>query len=111
MSKTSPVGTSASKALERDLKNREFRQEWERLWPFEMIARKVIVRRAELGLSQKELAQRVGTSHSAISRIESGQHPTSVQTLIRLAEALELELVVDFKKKSAKSKMRRKIAA
>lgn len=108
MSKTSPVGTPASKALERDLKNREFRQEWERLQPFEMIARKVIVRRAQLGLSQKELAQRVGTSHSAISRIESGQHPTSVQTLVRLAEALDLELIVDFIKKPGKSKTQTK---
>ena len=33
---------------------------------------------------------------SAISRIESGQHPTTVQTLRRLAQALETHLVVGF---------------
>jgi transcriptional regulator with XRE-family HTH domain len=49
-----------------------------------------------LGLSQKEFAERVGTSHSAISRIESGRHRTSVATLKRLAEALDLRLVVGF---------------
>jgi len=38
----------------------------------------------------------MGTSHSAISRIESGQHPTTVQTLRRLADALETHLVVGF---------------
>ena len=36
------------------------------------------------------------TSHSAISRIESGQHATSVQTLQRLAEALEMRFVLGF---------------
>jgi transcriptional regulator with XRE-family HTH domain len=38
----------------------------------------------------------MGTSHSAISRIESGQHPTSVTTLQRLAAALELRFVMGF---------------
>jgi transcriptional regulator with XRE-family HTH domain len=45
------------------------------------------MRRANLGLTQEQLADRMGTSHSAISRIESGQHRTSVATLERLAEA------------------------
>jgi transcriptional regulator with XRE-family HTH domain len=47
-------------------------------------------------LSQEELAQRVGTSYSAISRIESGRHKTSVDTLQRLAAALGLRFVVGF---------------
>ena len=38
----------------------------------------------------------MGTSHSAISRIESGQHSTSVQTLQRLAAALEMRFVMGF---------------
>lgn len=47
-------------------------------------------------LSQSELADRMGTSHSAISRIEGGQHATTVETLRRLADALETHLVVGF---------------
>lgn len=47
-------------------------------------------------MSQAELAKRMETSHSAISRIESGRHPTTVQTLRRLATALETHLVVGF---------------
>jgi len=54
-----------------------------------------------LGLSQQELAERMGTSHSAISRIESGQHKTSVETLRRLADALGLRFVVGFEHGSA----------
>jgi transcriptional regulator with XRE-family HTH domain len=54
------------------------------------------MRRGELGLTQQVLAERMGTSHSAISRIESGQHRTSVATLERLAAALEVRLVLGF---------------
>jgi transcriptional regulator with XRE-family HTH domain len=67
-----------------------------RLTPYEGIARFVIMRRAELGLTQEQLAERMGTSHSAISRIESGQHRTSVATLERLAQALEVRFVIGF---------------
>jgi transcriptional regulator with XRE-family HTH domain len=56
----------------------------------------VIARRQALGLTQQELAACVGTSHSVISRIESGQRPTSVTTLRRLAEAFDTHLVVGF---------------
>ncbi len=52
-------------------------------------------RRAKAGV-EEELATRMGTSHSAISRIESGQHSTSVQTLQRLAAALEMRFVMGF---------------
>ena len=38
----------------------------------------------------------MGTSHSAISRIESGQHRTSVATLERLAKALNARFVMGF---------------
>ena len=56
----------------------------------------MIKHRAALGLSQKQLASRAGTSHSAISRIESGRHKTSVDTLQRVAGALGLRLVLGF---------------
>ncbi len=74
----------------------EYRAARERLAPYEGIARFVIMRRAELGLTQAQLAERIGTSHSAISRIESGQHRTSVATLERLAEALDVRFVMGF---------------
>jgi transcriptional regulator with XRE-family HTH domain len=61
-----------------------------------VIARFVIQRRAELGLTQAQLAERMGTSHSAISRVESGQHRTSVATLQRLAAALDARFVMGF---------------
>lgn len=92
----SPVGTPASTARQRRARNPEYLAEQRRIAQFEEIARLVIKHRAALGLSQAELAERLKTSHSVISRIESGQHKTSVQTLQRLAEALGLRFVMGF---------------
>lgn len=92
-----PVGAPASDARRhRARRSAEYRAAQGRLGPYEAIARFVIQRRAELGLTQEQLAERMGTSHSAISRIESGRHRTSVSTLERLAEALEARLVMGF---------------
>ena len=92
----SPIGTPHRESMRRRARDPEYLAELQRLAPYEALARIVIRRRGQLGLSQAELAQRMGTSHSAISRIESGKHPTTVQTLHRLAEALGTHLVVGF---------------
>jgi ribosome-binding protein aMBF1 (putative translation factor) len=97
-----PMGkTAAEGARARAARSAAYRREQRRVAGFEGLARLVISHRARLGLSQKELAERVGTSHSAISRIESGQHRTSVATLKRLADALDVRLVVGFESGSA----------
>ena len=43
------------------------------------------------GLTQQQLAERVGTSYSRISRIESDRQRTSLNTLLRIARALDLK--------------------
>jgi ribosome-binding protein aMBF1 (putative translation factor) len=92
----SPIGTPPAEAARRRRRDPAYRAAQERLAPYEGIARFVIMRRSELGLTQEQLAARMGTSHSAISRIESGQHRTSVATLERLAQALEVRFVIGF---------------
>src|SRR5713226_2711135 len=93
----SPIGsTVAEAAARRAARSPEYRAERERLREFEDIARLVIRFRAKHNLTQQELAKLVGTSHSAISRIESGQHKTSVETLRRIAKALDVRLVIGF---------------
>ena len=88
--------TSATEASIRRDQDSEYQAAKERLRPYEGVARFVIMRRGELGLTQEQLAKRMDTSHSAISRIESGQHRTSVATLERLAQALEVRFVIGF---------------
>ena len=78
--------------------------------PYEGIARFLITRRGELGLTQEQLALRMGSSHSAISRIESGRHRTSVATLERLAQALEVRFVMGFESGPADAPVRKPVA-
>ena len=69
----------------------------DRGWFFAAVADKVAERRQEVGLSQRELAELVGTTQSAIARLERGGRPPRIDTLLRIADALECELVVDLK--------------
>jgi ribosome-binding protein aMBF1 (putative translation factor) len=64
-------------------------------WFFAQIAERVAERRKELGLSQAELAELVATTQSAIARLESGGRPPRIDTLLRIANALDCELVVE----------------
>jgi ribosome-binding protein aMBF1 (putative translation factor) len=100
--RSSPVGAAVSDHLKDSLKDPEFRAEYERLAPYEELARIVIMRRAALGLTQAELAARMGTTASAVSRIESGQHVTNAQTLKKLADAFGVRAVFGFEAGSAK---------
>ena len=93
----SAVGATHRDSMRRRARGAAYRKELEGLRILERVARLVIARRAQLGLTQEELAERMGTSHSAISRIESGRHRTSVDTLQRLAAALETELEISFR--------------
>lgn len=107
----SPVGTAVSADIERERhESRTYRAEDDRIAGFEQLARIVIMRRAELGLSQEELAHRMSTTASVISRIESGQHATSAKTLKRLGEALGGHAVIGFDFGSAKRPKRELVA-
>lgn len=97
MAPKSPVGSTTQRERRRRANaSAAYRAEQQRLAQFEELARLVIKHRAALGISQQGLARRVGTSHSAISRLESGRHKTSVETLQRVAEALGVRFVFGF---------------
>ena len=66
-------------------------------WFFAQIAEQVVKERKALGLSQKELAELTGTTQSAIARLESGGRPPRIDTLLRIAEALDCELIVQLR--------------
>ena len=67
----------------------------DRGWFFAQIADRVAERRGAMGLSQRELAELCGTTQSAIARLERGGRPPRIDTLLRIAEALDCELVVE----------------
>ena len=66
-------------------------------WLFAQIAEQVADRRRELGLSQAELAHVCGTTQSAIARLESGGRPPRIDTLLKLAHALDCELHIELR--------------
>ena len=66
-------------------------------WLFAQIAEQVADRRRELGLSQAELAEICGTTQSAIARLESGGRPPRIDTLLKLAHALDCDLAVELR--------------
>jgi transcriptional regulator with XRE-family HTH domain len=56
--------------------------------------------RTEAGLSQRELAERMGTTQSVISRLEEGGGARNrIDTLARVATALDRHLVLSFPEK------------
>jgi transcriptional regulator with XRE-family HTH domain len=69
----------------------------DRGWFFAAVADQVADRRQAKGLSQRELAEIVGTTQSAIARLERGGRPPRIDTLLRIADALDCELVVELK--------------
>jgi DNA-binding XRE family transcriptional regulator len=82
----SPLGSgidSFEATLEADPAYREARR---RRAPYEYVARALIVYRMKANLSQKELAERAGTSPATIRRLERGDNAARHRTLKRLVE-------------------------
>mgnify|MGYP002336341572 CR=1 FL=1 len=67
---------------------------------FAAIAAEVAERRKDLLLSQAELADLCGTTQSAIARVERGLRPPRIDTLLRIARALDCELIVMLRRRT-----------
>ena len=78
------------------LKNPKVKAEYDKLQPEFAMIQAVIDARAKTGVTQKELARRIGTKQSVISRLESGRANPSVAFLKKFAKALNARLEVRF---------------
>jgi ribosome-binding protein aMBF1 (putative translation factor) len=93
----SPIGQGITEFMaEEEALDPEWAAERARNRHLREFAKLVLIRRTELGLNQEALAKRMGTSHSVISRLESGRHSFSVATMLRVARALDMKLVIGF---------------
>jgi HTH-type transcriptional regulator / antitoxin HipB len=98
----SPIGHTIDDLIaELEEENPGYRRERELNRPRRELARIVMLRRAELGISQQELAERMGTSLSVISRLERSGQNFSLTTLQRLAAALDTKLAYSFEPNQA----------
>ncbi|WP_311479858.1 helix-turn-helix transcriptional regulator [uncultured Anaerococcus sp.] len=82
--------------LNNELKNPEFKEEWDRLEPEFQIIKSVIDSRNELSMTQKDLSELTGIHQSEISKIENGSANPSLKTLERLASAFGKKLKISF---------------
>ncbi len=61
------------------------------------LARQLIKTRLKSGLSQGQLAEKMGTSQSTIARLESGSSLPSIRTLMKFAEATNSKFRISFR--------------
>ncbi|HXZ87870.1 MAG TPA: helix-turn-helix transcriptional regulator [Candidatus Binataceae bacterium] len=76
------------------LAEREVRTAYEALAEEFDLARELIGARVRAGLTQAELAKRMGTTQSVIARLESGAQLPSVNTLLKFAKATHSRPVI-----------------
>jgi len=78
----------------------------ERNW----IAAHIRERRYELDLTQKEVAERAGTSHSFISKVEGGDHIPTIPVLKRILAVLDEELLIGIERQIPDEEPEREVA-
>ena len=76
------------------LKDKEINQAYNNLGPEFALIELIVKRRIEQGLTQKELARKIDTKQSAVSRLESGNYNPSIAFLQKVAEALDARLKI-----------------
>jgi DNA-binding XRE family transcriptional regulator len=90
-----PVAHDHDAFLERTLKRKGFREAYDDLEDEYLLARELLAARARAGLTQEEVAASMGTTKSAVSRLEgAGKHSPSVSTLRRYAHAVGCDVEV-----------------
>jgi ribosome-binding protein aMBF1 (putative translation factor) len=113
----SPAGRTASEAAtaraRRSEEYREARDEYaairalrQRNW----IAAHIRERRYELDLTQQQVAERAGTSHSFISKLERGEHIPTIPVLKRVLAVLDEDLLIGIERRSRGTEPEREIA-
>jgi len=113
----SPKGRAATEAAQdrshRSDEYREARDEYaairdlrERNW----IAAHIRERRFELDLTQRQVADRAGTSHSFVSKVESGDHIPTIPVLKRILAVLDEELLIGIERQVPDEEPEREVA-
>ena len=78
--------------LSEQLKDEEFRKEYEAIQPEMDVIRAIVDARISQNLTQKELAERTGINQADISKLENGTRNPSVNLLKRLADGMGMNL-------------------
>ena len=82
--------------LQEQLKDTEFKKEWDDIQPEMDVIRAMIDARIKQNLTQKELAARTGIDQADISKLENGTRNPSLKLLKKLASGLGMQLKIEF---------------
>ncbi len=82
--------------LNEQLKDNDFRSEYEALQPERAMMLAMINARKAMGMTQKVLSQKSGIAQGDISKIENGNGNPSLHTIQRLADAMGMVLRLEF---------------
>lgn len=90
-----PVPHDHQAFLEQASQRKGFREAYDGLAQEYALARELIAARARAGLTQEDVAESMGTTKSAVSRLEAvGRHSPSVTTLERYARAVGCDVEI-----------------
>ncbi len=95
--KYNPVAHDQKAFLEKASKRRGFREAYDALEPEYALAHEMLSARTRAGLTQEAVAEHMGTTKSAVSRLEGvGKHAPSVASLKKYADAVGCTLKIEF---------------
>ncbi len=83
-------------SLNKQLKDPEFKKEWDALETEFQIIQAIIDARTETGITQKQLSDLSGITQAEISKIENGNANPSLKTLKKLASAMGKKVKISF---------------
>jgi len=81
----------------------ELRQAYEESEPAYLLASAMLRARSDLGITQAELARRMGTSQSVVSRLENMDSSPTLRTVVKVAKALGCEVELRFVRREAET--------
>ena len=84
------------RVLQDQLKDPEFRREWEASEAHYLIVSAIIGERVRRNLTQEQLAEKAGLKQPSLARVESGSVVPSLQILGKIAKALDSKLEIRF---------------
>lgn len=93
--------TTLNEYFDQQMKNEEFKSEYEKLQPELNLIRALIDARNSCNMTQKELAERTGINQADISKIENGTRNPSLKLLQRLADGMDMVLKIEFVPKTS----------
>ncbi len=95
-------GKTLEEHIAENMKDPAFKEAWHDLDPEFELLESFIKAREKAGITQAELARKIGTKQPALSRLERGAFKkTTVETLQKIADALDMKLVIKLQKKRA----------